>query len=227
MRINCLVVAAAALLSAPAGAVNLVQNGDFEAGNAGFTSAYAYVGATGDFAMYGEGTYTVGESPRDYHNLWADYGAFEGDLFFIANGSTTNDLPAWEQTLTGLTAGRTYQFSAYASNVCCNSSFGGTNFNPFIVAVKMNGSSTTVATSGAVTGTGTWQQFGGTFIADASSVTLRIFTDSSQASGNDYGLDLISVTAVPEPATWAMMIGGFALAGTAARRRTRQAIVLA
>jgi hypothetical protein len=34
-------------------------------------------------------------------------------------------------------------------------------------------------------------------------------------------------TAVPEPASWAMMIGGFALAGSAARRRATRAVVCA
>ena len=34
-----------------------------------------------------------------------------------------------------------------------------------------------------------------------------------------YLLDNISVTNVPEPATWALMIGGFAMTGFAARRR--------
>jgi hypothetical protein len=112
--------------------------------------------------MYSEGTYTVGESARDYHNLWADFPALQGNLFFIANGSTGNDLAAWEQTLTGLTVGATYKFSAFAVNVCCNSSFGGPNANPFLVAVKTNGGTSTIATSGNVTGTGNWLQFSGT-----------------------------------------------------------------
>lgn len=34
-----------------------------------------------------------------------------------------------------------------------------------------------------------------------------------------------SPTGVPEPTSWAMMIGGFALAGSAARRRTTRAVV--
>ncbi|HEV2569620.1 PEPxxWA-CTERM sorting domain-containing protein [Sphingomonas sp.] len=34
------------------------------------------------------------------------------------------------------------------------------------------------------------------------------------------GFKLASITVIPEPATWSMMIGGFALAGTALRRRT-------
>lgn len=37
----------------------------------------------------------------------------------------------------------------------------------------------------------------------------------------------VQLTAVPEPATWAMMLGGFGLAGTALRRRSRLASVLA
>jgi hypothetical protein len=227
MRYSTLLLAAAAAIAAPASAANLVVNGDFESGNTGFSSGYNYVGTPGDFAMYSEGTYTVGESARDYHNLWADFPALQGDLFFIANGSTGNDLAAWEQTLTGLTVGATYKFSAYAVNVCCNSSFGGPNANPFLVAVKTNGGTSTIATSGNVTGTGNWLQFSGNFVATGTSAKISIFNDNSQASGNDYGLDLISVTAVPEPASWAMMIGGFGLIGAAARRRSRPTVSFA
>ena len=36
-----------------------------------------------------------------------------------------------------------------------------------------------------------------------------------------------AANAVPEPATWAMMIGGFGLIGAAARRRTRANVTFA
>jgi hypothetical protein len=36
-----------------------------------------------------------------------------------------------------------------------------------------------------------------------------------------------TAAAVPEPATWALMIGGFAMAGAAARRRTRTSVTYA
>ncbi|HEY9234910.1 MAG TPA: PEPxxWA-CTERM sorting domain-containing protein [Phenylobacterium sp.] len=39
------------------------------------------------------------------------------------------------------------------------------------------------------------------------------------SSQNSFEIDDISGSAVPEPATWAMMIAGFGLAGTALRRR--------
>ncbi|HEV2569873.1 PEPxxWA-CTERM sorting domain-containing protein [Sphingomonas sp.] len=74
-----------------------------------------------------------------------------------------------------------------------------------------------------------------TFLADASpankfstvsfsstltQVTRFTFVSTNGGSLNT-GLDNVSITAVPEPASWAMMIGGFAFAGAALRRRPR------
>lgn len=42
------------------------------------------------------------------------------------------------------------------------------------------------------------------------------FTSSNRA----FEIDNVSVTAVPEPASWALMIGGFVMVGFASRRRT-------
>ena len=39
------------------------------------------------------------------------------------------------------------------------------------------------------------------------------------ALNNDGRQDMLVQTAIPEPATWALMIGGFGLAGVALRRR--------
>jgi hypothetical protein len=72
----------------------------------------------------------------------------------------------------------------------------------------------------------------GLSIADGHSVAIR-FSDL-EVTGSDDGLaiDDFSLTptlaaAVPEPATWAMLIGGFGLAGAAMRRRNTVARVLA
>ena len=227
MRLKSLFLVASAIVAGPAMAANLVTNGGFEADNTGFTSTYRYVAATGD-TMRDEGTYTVGTNAANYHSSWASVGAVEGSKFFIANGSPTSDAPAWQQTLTGLTVGFTYRFSAYATNVCCNASFGGPNVTPIIIAVGTGGVPTqiTTVTEGTVGTTGLWRNISGTFVATATSTQLSIFTDTAAASGNDFGLDAISVTAVPEPATWAMMIGGFGLIGAASRRR-RSSVVFA
>jgi hypothetical protein len=56
---------------------------------------------------------------------------------------------------------------------------------------------------------------------------------SPQSSGNGYELQVsiqnhaLTAGAVPEPATWAMMIGGFGLAGATLRRRRRDGARLA
>lgn len=215
VKLSVLGAAVLAFAALPASA-QLVANGDFESGNTGFTSGYTYVGTPGPTALYGEGSYTVGDNASNYHNLWADVAAYSGDNYLIANGAPGNNVSVWSEVLTGLTAGQTYNFSAYVTNVCCNGDFTGTNGTPVLVATDggvFNISATT-------TGTGNWVQLAGSFVATGTSTTLNIFNDNSVASGNDFGLDAISVTAVPEPATWGLMILGFGAVGATLRRRS-------
>lgn len=63
-------------------------------------------------------------------------------------------------------------------------------------------------------------------------ITLRLSQSLSYsvAGGASYGpnrLGAITLAAIPEPASWALMIGGFGLAGTALRRRARTAVTFA
>jgi hypothetical protein len=55
----------------------------------------------------------------------------------------------------------------------------------------------------------------------------RIVGAVFQSSQNSFEVDNLAVGAVPEPAAWAMMIGGFGLIGAVSRRRNRQAITFA
>ena len=68
MGLKTAVLAAAAVLgmaSASHAAVNIVTNGDFSAGNTGFTSGYMYdaYANTPPNGLYLEGHYTVGSNP--------------------------------------------------------------------------------------------------------------------------------------------------------------------
>lgn len=220
-----------ALISAasPSVAAELVTNGGFESGDTDFTSTYnpvAPLPAPGGNNMVPENTYTVGTNAFNQHPSWASITAFEGVNYLIANGSSMNDAPVWMQTLVGLTIGATYNFSAYAVNVCCNASFGGPNTSPLIISVGSGGTPTQIANSGNLGATGTWTQFTGSFVATSTSTNLSIFTDVTAASGNDFGLDAISVTAaVPEPATWLMMILGFGFVGGIMRSHRTKTVV--
>jgi hypothetical protein len=69
---------------------------------------------------------------------------------------------------------------------------------------------------------GVWTDFSYTFTAPVTSnfYLLNFAFVSGKTPAKDVLLDAVSISnAVPEPATWAMMIGGFALAGMAMRRR--------
>ncbi|GAA3894588.1 hypothetical protein GCM10022276_12160 [Sphingomonas limnosediminicola] len=63
-----------------------------------------------------------------------------------------------------------------------------------------------------------WQSYFGSFTATGSSATLN-FTNLTGGVNEGILLDAVSVQAVPEPATWAMMLFGFGAIGFQMRRR--------
>lgn len=81
------------------GVGNLIQNGDFEQGNVGFTTDLKYL-ATSDMNA---GRYTVGTNTNQFQNNFANCNTNHtpnGRLMFIANGSTSADsATVWSQTV--------------------------------------------------------------------------------------------------------------------------------
>lgn len=55
----------------------------------------------------------------------------------------------------------------------------------------------------------------------------RLIGATFQSSANSFEFDNIATAAIPEPATWAMMIGGLGLVGAASRRRVRAFVTYA
>lgn len=77
-------------------------------------------------------------------------------------------------------------------------------------------------TAHPITETGGWQTISFDF-ASSSPIRLKLedFTGANDggAANNVYFRNLVLSGAVPEPASWALMIAGFAMTGVAARRR--------
>lgn len=114
----------------------------------------------------------------------------------------------------GTIAGHTYNLSFYFSN----NSYGSPQ--PAEANLTVGSLSDTIFHGGATPSVMDWTLYSGTFTALANSTTLT-FTenDTTPCCNGGIALDSVSVTAIPEPATWAMMVLGFMGVGFMAYRR--------
>jgi subtilisin-like proprotein convertase family protein len=172
-------------------AQELVVNGNFSAGNTGFTSSYSYVSPTVPNGMYPEATYTVNNNPTFNHNYFfgRDHTTNTGNLMII-NGSGS-PVTVWQQTLT-VQPNTTYYFSAWAISLNDAAPFAQLQFD-------INGSpfgTTAVLPAGPTNNNPpyNWVQFYGTWTSGAgvTSATVGIKDLQTALGGNDFGLDDIS-----------------------------------
>lgn len=184
-------------LAGSASADNLIVNGDFAAGNTGFTSGYTYV-APGTNACWPEGTYSIVASPTDCHSLWASFGDHTSGTgnMMVVNGATTGNVTVWSEVLS-VTANSEYDLSAWVASVYPSSP---APLEFFVNGIQVGNLFTASAT------TGLWQQFSTTWSSGVNSTaTLAIVDTSVIASGNDFALDDLSFSSVPEPGSWLLL----------------------
>ena len=234
-----LLLVAAAL---PAGAANLVSNGSFETGYVNSTefgaSFPAGAGPTGwtsasanAFNLYLDpATATTVETVTRFGELGQKLATSftgaspDGGKFVLLDGDT-NFNGALTQTINGLIVGKTYNLTFYWAGTQLQNRTGATTER---LDVSLGG-----ATQSTATVANPSQGFQGWF-AESFSFTAANTSDvlSFLSVGTPNGLppvallDGVSLTAVPEPASWALMLAGFVMVGAAARRRTIRAVAV-
>ena len=199
-----------AISAAPAYAANLLTNGDFSAGLTGYQTQYSGTDATG--YQY------LATNPRDICGCFASIdgttnghgnqlildGAANGDYFF--------------QETVNIVAGAFYTLSFDAVNL-------GTAGPQPSLAAYVNG--VAVTTTGPLSYNDTYQTYTtAPFTLGAlTSATVTLVDLTMDHSYNDFAVDNVAFTgpapaaAVPETASWAMMVGGFGILGGAMRRQ--------
>ncbi|HRO17683.1 MAG TPA: proprotein convertase P-domain-containing protein [Ferruginibacter sp.] len=173
--------------------IELIQNGNFESGNTGFTSNYTYVSNATQNGLYPEERYTVSNNPNYTHNnFWgADHTSGTG-MMMIVNGSGSNPpINVWQQTV-AVTPNTDYYFSAWAISMNSAAPFANLQF-------KVNGTQVGT-TTGALPPRANnnnppfdWVRFYGTWNSgSATSAVVSIIDLEQAAGGNDFAIDDIS-----------------------------------
>ncbi len=201
--------AAATTLGATAANAVTIINGSFETGvNPG---SFTTIGNGDSTSIFG---WTVGGLGVDY--IGSYWQAADGDRSIDLSG---NDKGSISQMLTGLTVGQTYQVMFALAG---NPDGGGATK---VATVSDDGSQSSVfffAQGGNDKTNMGWTTQTYTFKATGTTANL-VF---SATANNPYGpaLDNVSISAVPEPATWAMMIIGFGGVGSMLRSTRRKQV---
>jgi hypothetical protein len=215
---------AAVLLAGSAQAANLVTNGSFEDGLAGWTvggtdpqgfppAAIFYNSAT----PYPNGAFGEAVPPDNAISVSPDAVGARA-AYFVSDLANNQSLTQSVFLATG-----TYKigFSAYApANGFGNA--GDATFSGSIAGIEL----ASYAVSEGVPLV--WQAFAGQRIVDtAGNFDISFVFNTDTVPAKDVVIDRVYITrvgGVPEPSSWAMLIAGFGLVGAASRRRRGLAV---
>ena len=193
--------------TANAVSANLLVNGSFEEPYIG----YQTIGGGNSLAITGWTTILNGVEIFDATSYG---GAADGKVVIdLANYTYTGG--GIEQTF-ATTAGQQYDLTFWLGNLLASGRDG-----TGVVKVSVAGGNYIFNTPAATTALLTWEKQQLSFTAQGASTTLS-FSNDQNANLHFANVDAVSVTAVPEPETYAMLLAGLGLMGGVARRNKRK-----
>lgn len=194
MKTKKLLAAAALAIAASGAQANLVTNGSFEADLQGAGSWHIYPSLTGWTGIPNiELRNNVAGTAQDGVNFVELDGNFNSAMSQNISGNGLYELSFWYSARPHVAAGSNgleFSFGSLSGSVLLGVAGGAVNH---------------------------WQHYTGQVYL--SGPTLLKFTAVGRSDSYGGSLDNISVTAVPEPETYAMLLAGLGLMGTIARRR--------
>jgi gliding motility-associated-like protein len=160
---------------------NAIVNGDFGAGNTGFTSSYAYTTPPNT----SEGQYWVSNNAQVWNGGMApcgDHTTGTGNMLLV-NGATTANVSIWCQTVP-VEPNTDYAFSTWLASLTAG--------NPAQLQFSINGNLLGAVFNASNT-TCVWQQFYTTWNSSSNtSANICIVNQNTIASANDFAIDDIS-----------------------------------
>ena len=199
-----------------ASATEYVVNGDFSAGNTGFTTDYTFV-ATGQETVPGEyGVRTDSQDFNQYYDEFHDHTTGTGNMMLVDGSPNGSSATVWSETV-AVPANTAFNFSAWASPADPP--------NPATLQISING--VMLPTEFDLTTTVEFQNYTQSWNSGSATSALITIVDTNteayQGNGNDFALDDISlVNVVPEPGACVFFgIGSVLLTGSLMRRRKR------
>jgi hypothetical protein len=197
------------LLSASCASAGII-NGDFEAGNTGFTTAYTYShGDIGPQATYDVVDNPAHSRPHDSDPVsYTDHTTGHG-LMMAINGAETPNVLFWGQTV-AVDPNQDYLFAGWVSSW----------FGPPVESFHVIFNGTSIGTVTAPTTPAVWVPFSFRWNSGSSpSAAIELRNLNTDDIGDDFAIDDLSIQAVPEPTSLTLFLSGGALGLGWMRRR--------